>query len=279
MLKNKYPQKSSKSHTEKKQTKVIWLSDLHIPDNSTILLPSLVSSLKKTPADAVILTGDVSSSHNLCDNLRAIAAACSGKRLYYVRGNHEAYGSSYAEVDRKIRALSKEINNLYFLTGDSIIHLNSDTCLLGFSGYADARAGLGARTYVRSPDHYAIKDFDGLTHSQSLEKMKELGKKSAATIRQTLPLALAKYQNVFIATHIPPFYGANKHCRPQHQPHFVNLAAGLAIWGISQYFQKRKITILAGHDHKPSKTQVAPNISMQIAGSKLGTPKMRTLTF
>lgn len=284
MYKNKSPQTASKktSNTNKK-TKLIWLSDLHIPDNSTILLPSLLSSLKiaSADADAVILTGDVSSSRQLCKNLKAIAAACSGKKLYYVRGNHEAYGSSYAEVDRSIKELSKEINNLHFLTGDRLIHLNSDTCLIGFSGYADSRAGLGLKTFIKSPDHQAIRDFEGLTHSQSLLKMQSLGKESADIIRKILPLALSKYQNVIIATHVPPFFGSNKHCRPQHQPHFVNLCAGLAIWGISKYSQysKKQISVLAGHDHTPSKRQITPNISMQIAGAKLGTPKLKMLTF
>lgn len=281
MYQNKYRETGSETQTKTKQTPVVWLSDLHVPDDSTILLPALLSSLKKASAsaEAVILTGDVSSSRSLCKNLKAIASACSGKKLYYVRGNHEAYGSSYAEIDWKISELSKEISNLHFLTGDRIIHLDKETCLIGFSGFADARAGLGEKTFIKSPDHAAINEFDGLSHSQSMKKMAELGKESAQSIRKILPLALTKYKNVVIATHVPPFFGANKNCSPKHQPHFTNLSAGLAIWGISQHFPKRKITVLAGHDHTPSNMQVTPNIRMLVAGSKLGTPKLRILTF
>lgn len=270
-----------KTNTPTTPKKVQWLSDLHldkVPDTS---LHRLLSKLAHTNSDGIVITGDITTARHLVGHLGAIASAVSPRKVYFVCGNHDYYGSSISEVDAELEGLCRKVGNLYHLTGEQIIPLNNSTCLIGHRGWPDARAGYGQRTYRRSPDHRAIRDFHGLTQRQALAKMAEMGKESARVIRLILPRALSRYQHVILMTHIPPFPEVviydNKHCSPVHLPHYVNLSAGLAIKAICRAFPHCSVTVLAGHTHHAHVARLAPNLCVRVAGARPGMPKINLL--
>lgn len=252
----------------------LWLSDLHLDKADIRQIKRLLHRIAETSADCIVITGDISSARSLTDHLAALATACMPRPVYFVTGNHDYYGSSFAEVDAGINALCAEVENLHYLNGQQIIPLNGDTCLIGHHGWPDARAGYGIHTYLRSPDHQAIRDFRGLNRQECMLRMRQMGKESAGRIRRILPLALTRFRHVILLTHTPPFPDAvcfnGAPCGPLHLPHYANLSAGLAIRGIASAFPKRRITILAGHSHSSSITHIDPNICVCVAHARTG---------
>lgn len=253
-----------------------WLSDLHLDKSTASQRRRLFDGIRNAQSDGVVISGDISTSKHLTEHLALLASASTSQPVYFVAGNHDFYGSSLAGVDTAINDLCVRIGNLHHLDGRQIIPLNRNTCLIGHRGWADCRAGYGDRSCLSSPDHRAIHDFRGLTRAQALHRMQELGRESAAFIRQILPLALTRYRHVIMLTHTPPFAKAIRYngapCGPIHLPHFTNVAAGLAIRGIARSFPKRRITILAGHTHSSSVTHIDANICVRVAQARTGRP-------
>lgn len=259
----------------------LWLSDIHIDKTSASRRSWLLDQIANTPSDSVVISGDISTSYQLTEHLRLLATACFPRPTYFVTGNHDYYCSSMAQVDADIDCVCAEVQNLHYLNGKQIIPLNRNTCLIGHRGWADSRAGYGDRTCLSSPDHRAIHDFRRLTREQALHRMQELGRESAAFIRQILPLALTRYRHVIMLTHTPPFAKAVRYngapCGPIHLPHFTNVATGLAIRGIARAFPKRRITILAGHTHSSSVTHIDANICVRVAQARTGRPGLQAV--
>lgn len=49
--------------------------------------------------DAAVITGDISEAVRLPEDLVVLGEACAPRPLYFVLGNHDFFGSSFAEVD------------------------------------------------------------------------------------------------------------------------------------------------------------------------------------
>lgn len=257
--------------------KALWIGDLHLDKASPKQLDAFFNHVSHTDSSIVIVTGDISSSTYLRKHLLKLAEVCAPRPVYFVLGNHDYYGSSIEKVESNIAELSGSVENLFHLDGKCIIPLSEEACLIGHRGWADARAGYGTRTVIDSPDWKAINEFRGLTKKQSMNKMVTLGKESAMVFRKTLPLALARFRHVVIATHTPPFPSAVKYagkpCGPTHLPHFTNLSAGMAILGITRAFPKRQITVLSGHTHSNLATWIRPNLAVYVGRPRSASPK------
>lgn len=265
-----------KTITPTSPIRTLWLSDTHLDRAPILEINRLLKKIASTESDCIVVSGDISTAAKLHHHLLLLAAACAPRHLYFVTGNHDYYGSSIAQVDSLVRNLCERVENLHHVDGRRIIPLGRDVCLIGHRGWADARAGYGQNTFVDFPDRHVIQDFDGLSLSQSLLKMTELGRESARVIRRTLPLALSQYRHVVVLTHVPPFSSAalynNAPCGPTHSPHYVNVSVGLAIRGIAKAFPNRRITVLAGHAHSSCMLSVWPNISVRVAHARTGKP-------
>lgn len=264
-----------------KPTKVQWLTDLHLdrtsPENQRRLLDRLAAS----ESGIVVISGDISTAPHLNEHLLQLAAACAPKTVYFSLGNHDFHGSGLREVEDGVADLCRSHTTLHHLDGRGIIPISRSTCLVGFRGWADARAGYGERTVIDSRDRAQIRDFHGLSPSQSLRKMRELGAESARVIRRTLPLALSRFRHVVILCHVPPFPETvvynHKPCAPTHLPHFCNLSAGLAIRAITSAYPQRRVTVLSGHSHSHCVTRILPNLTVRVGHARPGRPGLLDL--
>jgi len=257
--------------------KIIWLSDLHLDQARDNVRQDFYHRLSKAPGEVVVITGDISNSRHLCAHLLELGEACGKRPIFFVLGNHDYYGSSFAQVHSEVDSLCKKQKNLHHLSDGAIIPLGDHEALVGHGGWADGRAGHGAASRVRNPDFWSVGDFRNKNWKSCYGLMGSLGKESAACFRRTLPYALSCYRHVWVATHVPPFTQAawwnGKHCNYDFQPHYCNVSLGNTLWGMSTAFPESTMSVLSGHTHSEISLSLRTNLSVHTAGSTPGNPR------
>lgn len=262
---------------------LLWLSDIHLDQAEDRVKQRFFEKLATSLYDSVLITGDIATSKSLIAELTKIARACGSGTIPVMTllGNHDFFGSSFAEVDCAVEALCKTHRNLVALGKGEVIELSPDTALVGHRGFFDGLAGAGVRTRAGSADRYHIADFKGLDKGDYFQKLRELGVESANYFRRVLPAALQRYRTVLVATHPVPFTQALRHggthCDWESQPFFACRAAGNAIVGISRRFPHRRIVVHAGHSHSPLTVRICHNVEIQVAGAQPGFPAMQKI--
>lgn len=269
----------TKSRSPSLSAKVLWLGDLHLNRATDEQQSLLAEKLAALAYDAVVMCGDCSSGPDLVRHLSMLGAAVAPRRLLFVLGNHDFHQSSFREVREAVSRLCRTMPNLTHLGVGDVVELNADVAVIGHDGWADARAGWGKRTIVRSRDHHSIEDFRNLTKVELFARMETLGRESAAAFRSTLPRALTRYRHVVVATHAVPFPSAThfsgKVCDSKYQPHFSNLSAGLALIGITKRFPSKFVSVLAAHTHSAVHVRILPNLDVRVAGAQTGKPAIQ----
>ena len=256
--------------------RLLWLTDLHLDRADASSTPSLYERLRREDYDAAVITGDISIARLLRHHLREIAEACVPRPVYFVLGNHDFYGGSFAAVDRVAAECCREHSNLRHLGSGEEIRLTPRTALVGHRGWPDGRAWGSRRTFGPNPDRLGIADLRCLSLKCAYQKMAQLGKESGDYFRSVLPRASTIYRHVVIATHVPPFARAalfdGKSCDPDRLPHYTNISAGGVIQRIAGYFPQTRATVLCGHTHHSARISIAPNLDVRVGGAKVGRP-------
>lgn len=256
--------------------KLLWITDIHLDRATSIAKNRFLAELRASTCDAVLITGDISVAADLTIDLTEISNACGNRTILFAAGNHDYYGSSFREVNQAISELCSRTSNLIALGRGEIVEFSKTTALVGHPGWYDGHAGSGARTRVDSPDRHLIQDFRDLDRKSFFRKLNLLGEESADYFRKVLPLALSRYRNVLLATHVPPFTQGvrynDKGCVWNRQPYFSNRAAGNLIWGVSKSFPNRRIQVYAGHTHSAFSVKMRTNLSMKVAEARPGQP-------
>lgn len=262
-------------------SRLLWISDLHLDQARDKAKIDFYKELENTRCDAVLITGDISTSRHLIEHLAEISRVFGKITVMFMLGNHDYFGSSFAEVDRSIGNLCENHENLVPLGYGEIIELSPRTALVGHRGFYDGLAGAGPRTKVSSPDRHLISDFFGLDRSGYFQKLRNLGEESADYFRRVLPAALKRYETVILGTHVPPFTQSLRHsgsyCNWESQPFFSNRSTGNAIVGICRNFPCRSTIVFAGHSHSPSTVQVLSNLEIRVAGAQPGRPAINEI--
>ena len=261
---------------------LLWISDIHLDQAQEEEKRRFFDKLETSRCDAILITGDITTSTNIVSDLSEISRAAGTTPVLFVLGNHDYFGSSFEKVDREVAKLCKRHQNLIPLGNGEIIQLSPNTALIGHRGWFDGQAGAGALTRVGSADRYQIDDFKNLSKAQYFHKLRDLGVQSADYFRRVLPAALQQFQTVLVATHVPPCTQAlrhcGSHCQWDRQPFFSNRAAGNAIIGISRTrsFASRQVIVYSGHSHCYSMFQ-SDNVEIRVAGAQPGYPALNGL--
>jgi 3',5'-cyclic AMP phosphodiesterase CpdA len=257
-----------------------WLTDIHLNFLRPNEAEEFFAELRKSPADAMMLTGDVSDAVEVSADLRRLDDAWQ-RPLYFVLGNHDFYGGSIAGVRAAVRQLCAERPRLVYLTSGEPIELAPGVGLIGNDGWADARFGDYEKSYVMMNDYRLIAELAGMTKAERWPKLKALGDEAAAEIRRLLPAALERFQRVLVATHLPPLREACWHegqiSDDEWAPHFTCKAIGDALLEIAPEFPKCEVTVYCGHTHSPGLTRPQPNLTIYTGGSEYGKPHIQKL--
>lgn len=269
----------STSQSTPKHARLCWLTDLHLDRADQDEKTALYEKLQRDDYDRAIITGDIANADTLCYELEKLANACGKKTLYFTLGNHDFYGCSLVSIYEKMKRLCDKIPNLHHLQDAGVVRLNQTTAMVGHHGWADARAGWGRKTVIKSPDHVSIDDFSRLTQSECYDRMESLGKESTKLIRRLLVPALAKYQHVVVATHVPPFQSCaqydDRRCGDTHLPHYCNVSMGAMLIALAKRHSHRRITVIAGHTHSACKAYIIRNLRCVVGGAIPRKPQIQ----
>jgi len=259
--------------------KLLWLTDLHLDWANIASRRQFYAALVATPFDAVVITGDIATAASLPSELLDLGRACAPRPVFFVLGNHDFYGSSFAEVDRAVAAACAQQTNLHHLGQGDVIPLTATAALVGHRGWADGLAGRGDRTNVKCKDIRHIADLKLNSAKEVFDKLEALGRDSASCFQDVLPGALQSFNRVWVATHVPPFQEAatfnGKQCGNRYLPHYCNVAGGKTIQRIAGYFPKKRITILSGHTHDQAGLRALPNTVVLVGGATRGQPQIQ----
>ncbi len=259
--------------------RLAWLTDIHLNFLPYERVDAFLNSVQRAEPDGVVITGDISEAHDLAAMLVHIDDALA-RPLYVVLGNHDFYHGSIHAVRDTVAGLAGVRPNLHYLTIEQApFELTAHTAIIGDDGWADARLGDYERSQVMMHDYRLIAELAGLNKLERWSMLQLLGDAAADHIRNVLPAALDRYEQVILATHVPPLREACWHegniSDDEWAPHFTCKAMGDAILQIARDYPQRQITVLCGHTHSPGECRPLPNVRILTGGAKYGHPAIQ----
>lgn len=258
--------------------KFAWLTDIHF-NFCPLKIPELLGKIDEAEADAVLIGGDIGESRDVTRYLEEFAEGLTIP-IYFVLGNHDYYRSSIGLVRYKIKNLCGRVENLHYLSDESVVELTPDTALIGHGGWGDARVGNYDDSTVDLNDYYLIEELSNVSRPEALKPiLNKLGDEAADHVRNVLPLALEKYDQIWFLTHVPPWQKAawhqGKNSDDNWAPHFACGAVGDALTEIMKEEPDKHLTVLCGHTHGAGKRKILPNILALTGGARYRAPKIQ----
>jgi len=261
--------------------KLAWFTDMHLDhitrdplgqfdgrfnldkaDSVSVFCKKIV---KQYNPDAIMIGGDISNAELILDHLNLLSLSF-GKKVYFVLGNHDYYGSSLDNVDERVKAFVKGKRKLTWLDAANPIKLTENTALVGSSLWTDGKAGNWRTSNVWLNDYGMIADLRSSPYDTArLEKKLEYhaGQLTRVLVKK-LKRALKKYNNIIMLTHVAPFWEGSffdgKVQDDNWAPHFVCTVAGEQIREVMEKYPDKHLTIYSGHTHGSGEKQIADNI-------------------
>ena len=224
----------------------------------------------------MVITGDISAGPHRSDQYSELAEHVN-KPIYFVLGNHDRYGTTFANTEAVVARVMTRFSHLVRLDGSQVIPLNESVALVGVEGWADGLGGEGPATKARINDFYQILDFATEPEPQVFRAMKERARKYARALKPSLLKALKEYQTTIVATHVPPYEGAAWHegspSSGDYQPFFSSPTMGKLIKAAATEHPGKSVLVLCGHTHSPGIYRDG-NILVLTAGARYGFPEI-----
>lgn len=181
---------------------ILQLTDLHLEWNTK--LTNFSSVLPNKIADFVVLTGDIAVGTNALNFIKHLLK--QGSIVIYVLGNHEFYNNNVDLLIEEWRKISNEIDNFYFLEGESVLIEDIEffgSCLWTSLGTRNKQENVDfflKQRIKRSDDFFSIKNWsvDKMKnyHYDSILKLKNLISKSKSNNKVVLTHYLPSYQSI-----------------------------------------------------------------------------------
>lgn len=261
--------------------KLAWATDLHLDFVGQAGVDDLCNSIRRSGADALLITGDIATARDLCQHLAYFAARLR-MLIYFVLGNHDYYGSSIRSVHEAVRDLVATHPNLYWLSAQQVpVELSPDTCLIGHEGLADGRLGDPEGSTVELNDFRLIKELIKPTKALRLQVQHRLGDTAARHLRKQLHSAVKRYRHIIVALHVPPFAEACWHLGQNsddnYLPHFGCKATGDVLRATMLKHPGISITVYCGHTHSDGYAEILENLRVHTGGAEYSHPRVEEL--
>lgn len=255
--------------------RVLWLTDIHLNFVGADQLDQFVEAIAHHSAEAILIGGDIAEAPTINLFLRHLAQSwvCP---IYFVLGNHDFYKGSIRGVRDQVVSLSKEFENLHYLTTATSPIALGDVGLIGHDGWADARVGDYERSVVMMNDYRLIDELREHSKASRLDELHRLGAEAADFLEARLEQSLSRFQQVYLLTHVPPLREAcwynGQISDDEWAPHFVCFAVGEMILRVMKKHSDRRLVVLCGHTHGEGTCQPLPNVVVETGLAIYGQP-------
>lgn len=262
--------------------KIAWVSDIHLNFVEFKGFEKFINLIQEISPDMLLIGGDIAEASDVSSYLQRLEQSID-LPIYFVLGNHDFYRGSLSKVRKEVCEISRASDRLFFLDDFSYVELTKDVALVGHSGWADGRLGNYNKSQLMLNDYVFIEEFRGLTKTQRLQKLKELGDIAAFQLKEKIETALKHYKKLLCLTHIPPFrescWYKGKISDDNYLPHFACKVAGEAIRLIMQSQPDSFLTILCGHTHSSGRVKILENLEVITGSAKYGQPKIQQVIY
>jgi 3',5'-cyclic-AMP phosphodiesterase len=244
-----------------------------------------LQELCQEPADAILITGDITNAANLKTELECLAQL--DRPVYFILGNHDFYGGTITGSSDIAKKVAKDYRErLIYLDDTWIVRLTNTATLIGVNGFGDGLAGKGSKTRARMNDFFHIQNFASLQNdSGRFNLMRTLAENATKKLERKLLAAAPDSDRVVIATHVPPFIESSFHegkiGSAEYLPFFACPTMGRMLLDIAERFPKVEFEVFAGHTHSPAPVyRPVQNLTVTVDGAEYGNPKIsRVLEF
>jgi len=93
-----------------------WLTDLHLEFCGYRTRHQLYDSINQAPGEIVIITGDLSAGSHRLAQYTELAEQIK-KPIYFVLGNHDRYGTTFANTEGVVKRVTALFSHLVRLDG------------------------------------------------------------------------------------------------------------------------------------------------------------------
>lgn len=268
--------------------KVALASDIHLDCVRDTDVISFGEEINRSGAEAILLTGDISTSENLVYHLSALERIC-GKQIYFVCGNHDFYNSSFDVVRKRMKELNGISQFLRYLSTSSYIPITNATALVGHDGWYDAMHGDYSNTHFFMNDWIRISDFvaegaiqvEGGIVDPKYNVIVNIARQQALSatthVADAIKAAVRYHKIVVIATHVPPFVEALVSSEPNSTPWYSSKIMGDMIRRAAAAYPNVRFEVFCGHTHRPIDKQIAHNLYVHVSSAEYGSPTFNVL--
>lgn len=257
-----------------------WSTDIHLNFLSPDQRADFARRVAADAPDALLVTGDISEAPELVSHLVELHDVAE-RPLYFVLGNHDFYRASIAAVRAMCRELSELHHGIFWLPGAGVVELTARAALIGVDGWGDARAGNWEHSRVRFKDIRLISELVADDYPEVVKRLRALGDAEADTLRPLLADACARYPEVVVATHVPPFVEACWHqggrCHEDFIPWLTCTRVGDALLAAAEAHPDCQLSVYCGHTHGEGTAEIRDNLVVHTGGAVYGAPAVSGL--
>lgn len=259
--------------------RIVHLSDIHLNFLGPQARQAFYDVVNHTFCDAIVITGDISEGHLIDEHLDEFNIFLNAP-VYYTLGNHDYYSTSYTKLRDLATSYSKDSEIVYLTTNPNPVDLGHGIGLVGVDGWGDGHYGKPYNNRLVMSDWMLIKDLIPFRDDRDslISKLADFARIDADLARTHLRLALSQFDEVIMATHVPPWPESalyhGKPSDPNFAPWFICKAVGDAILEVAAEHPTKTIHVLSGHVHSPSYYRAAPNVHATTAGAEYSNPQI-----